>query len=224
MVASVAHELNNPLQTIKNCLFLIQQDIDKEAETQTYIDMALSESKRLSNLVSQLREVYRPGGSGVRHLISLNKLVNEVYSLLKEHLKQNHIRWEYSLVPEEIIVNANANQLKQVLLNICLNGLDAMQPNGGTLSLQLFSDSETTEIGLSIQDSGTGITADNLSHIFEPFFTTKETGSGLGLAICYDIIQSHGGRIEAKSQLDLGTTFTLWFPLVDQNTITIQEI
>lgn len=223
MVASVAHELNNPLQTIKNCLFLIQQDIEKEAQAQTYIDMAVSESKRLSNLVSQLREVYRPGGSGERRPISLNNLVNEVYYLLKEHLKQNHVVWKYSLGSEEIIVEANANQLKQVLLNICLNGLDAMQPDGGVLSVQLFVDSETTEIGLSIQDSGIGITPDNLSHIFEPFFTTKETGSGLGLAICYDIIQSHGGRIEAKSQLNVGTTFTLLFPRVASNTITIQE-
>lgn len=219
MVASVAHELNNPLQTIKNCLFLLQQDIDPETQTQTYIDMALSESKRLSNLVSQLREVYRPGGSGSQQPLSLNILVNEVFTLLKEHLKQNHVELKHSLGSEKTIINGNANQLKQVLLNICLNGLDAMQPDGGVLTVHLLTDSETAETGLSIQDSGIGISSENLTHIFEPFFTTKESGSGLGLAICYDIVQSHGGRIEAKSQVNSGTTFTLWFPTLSSDIV-----
>jgi signal transduction histidine kinase len=125
---------------------------------------------------------------------------------------------------EETIISANANQLKQVLLNICLNGLDAMQPDGGILSLHLFIDSETAETGLSIQDTGTGISSENLVHIFEPFFTTKETGSGLGLAICYDIIQSHGGRIEAKSQVNIGTTFTLWFPTLSSDIVANMDV
>ncbi len=223
MVASVAHELNNPLQTIKNCLFLIQQDVEQDGETQTYIDMALSESKRLSNLVLQLREVYRPGSSGSKQPVSLNKLVDEVQLLLNQHLMENNVMWEQSLEPKEIVVNANANQLKQVFLNICLNGLEAMQPDGGTLSVMLFMDTETAVTGLSIQDTGPGIPPDSLTHIFEPFFTTKETGSGLGLAICYDIIQSHGGRIEVKSKQNQGATFTMWLPVVSQETVARQE-
>jgi signal transduction histidine kinase len=215
--------LNNPIQTIKNCLFLTQFDVPEEAEGHAYIDMALSETNRLSNLVMQLREVYRPGGSGSRKPISLPQLVNEVFLILQPHLKDHHVSWQYLPSSEDFVVFANANQMKQVLLNICLNAIEAMQPDGGTITVDIFVDSDTSETALSIQDNGPGIPSDKIAHLFEPFFTTKESGTGLGLAICYDIIQSHGGRIEVKSMLNQGARFTVWLPSPVPEIVTIQE-
>ncbi len=223
MVASVAHELNNPLQTIKNCLFLTQQDVVEMAEANTYIDMALSETQRLSNLVLQLREVYRPGGIDPMQEISLNALVNEVQLLLQQHLKQNNIVWKQELGTQEQLVMGDANQLKQVLLNICLNGVEAMQPDGGALTIQLYRDLETAEISLALKDTGPGIPSDNLSHLFEPFFTTKDSGTGLGLAICYDIIQSHGGRIDVKSVVGQGSAFIIRLPSEASDVSFVEE-
>ncbi|MCB9419669.1 MAG: GAF domain-containing protein [Ardenticatenaceae bacterium] len=224
MVASVAHELNNPLQTIKNCLFLTQYDVPEGAEGNAYIEMALSETKRLSNLVMQLREVYRPGGSGSKKLVSLPQLVNEVYAVLQPHLKEHHVVWQNLSWSNDLVVMADANQIKQVLLNIGLNAIEAMQPDGGSITVDMFVDAETSEAAVSIQDDGPGIPADELSHLFEPFFTTKETGTGLGLAICYDIIQSHGGRIDVKSMVSQGAKFTIWLPSVVTDVVAIQDV
>jgi signal transduction histidine kinase len=96
-----------------------------------------------------------------------------------------------------------------------------MQPDGGSITIDMFLDSETAETALSIQDDGPGIPSEELSHLFEPFFTTKETGTGLGLAICYDIIQSHGGRIDVKSMLNQGAKFTIWLPSVTSDAVRI---
>jgi signal transduction histidine kinase len=108
-------------------------------------------------------------------------------------------------------------------LNICLNAIEAMQPDGGDLTVDMYMDSESDEIALSIQDDGPGIPSDELTHLFEPFFTTKETGTGLGLAICYDIVQSHGGRIDVKSKLNQGAKFIVWLPLAASELVSIQE-
>ena len=212
MVASVAHELNNPLQTIKNCLFLIQQDMERETPTQSYLDMALSETNRLTNLVLQLRDVYRQAGSDVQKPVSLPDIVSQVHLILQEHLKQNQIVCTMESAPEPLWVLGDSNQLKQVVINICLNAIDAMMPQGGTLTLSQISEDE--RVGLAIRDTGTGISPEDKEKLFEPFFTKKDTGTGLGLAICYDIVQKHGGSIEVQSKLGNGATFTIWLPLL----------
>jgi PAS domain S-box-containing protein len=210
MVASVAHELNNPLQTIKNCLFLVQQDIASEAPMQSYLEMALSETKRLTNLVLQLRDVYRQASSNVQKPVSLPDIVSQVHLILREHLKQNSIAYVFEPTAEPLWVLGDANQLKQVVINICLNAIDAMSATGGQLTIALVNHED--EVGLAIQDTGIGISGEDKEKLFEPFFTQKDNGTGLGLAICYDILQKHGGRIDVDSELGLGATFTIWLP------------
>lgn len=210
MVASVAHELNNPLQTIKNCLFLIQQDLGEETDTQAYLEMALSESNRLTNLVVQLRDVYRPASSDKPHQVSLSDIIGQVYLILRQHLKQNNINYLFTPADSPLWVLGDANQLKQVVINICLNAIDAMLPDGGTLSL--FPVMRQDKVGVAIQDTGIGIAETDKEKLFEPFFTTKDTGSGLGLAICYDIMQKYDGYIDVQSSPGKGSTFTVWLP------------
>jgi two-component system NtrC family sensor kinase len=105
-------------------------------------------------------------------------------------------------------------QIIEVVLNICTNAIDAMQPEGGTLSVNNIYSPEKNQVGVVISDTGPGIQPEILHHIFEPFTTTKESGLGLGLSICYGIVQKHGGQITVESRLGEGTSFTIWLPVV----------
>lgn len=226
MIASVAHEMNNPLQTIKNCLFISQRRVTEEHPISTYLEMASSETGRLSDLVVQLREVYRPRSSQDIAPFSVQKLIEETQAILQPHFQQNHVRWvvDTSSIPADFTTMGIANQLKQVLLNISLNAVDAMQPHGGELTLRILYDLETDRVGLQLQDTGPGLDAKVIPNLFEPFFTTKESGIGLGLAICYDIVQNHGGQITVENA-ELphhGAVFTIWLPCNGRNDPTNQ--
>jgi PAS domain S-box-containing protein len=213
MVASVAHEFNNPLQTIKNCLFLIQPSMAPSVEGYRFLNMATSEVERLSNLVTQLRAVYRPVASDQMQAVGLSQVLDQVHSLVTPHLTKNRVRWEYAEPPYPLIVSGIPDQLKQVFLNLSLNASDAMQVEGGTLTVSLVTAADGRQVGVAFRDTGPGIDPQDLPNLFDPFFTTKETGTGLGLAICYDIVQKHSGRIEVESQPGQGATFTVWLPL-----------
>jgi signal transduction histidine kinase len=213
MVASVAHEFNNPLQTIKNCLFLVQEGMMPAAEQRRFLIMAASEVERLSRLVAQLRAVYRPAAGDQMQAVELYKVVEQVRSLVAPHLSKNRVRWECAEPPCPLTVNGIADQLKQVFLNLSLNACEAMQAEGGALTVSLATTADGRQVGVTFRDTGPGIDPQALPDLFDLFFTTKETGMGLGLAICYDIVQKHSGRIEVESQPGQGATFTVWLPL-----------
>jgi signal transduction histidine kinase len=214
MVGSVTHEINNPLQTIKNCLFLIQQDTPSDSPSQEPLDMALSETQRLSNIVGQLRQLYRPQAVQLMRAQNLLDLVEEVHTLILPHLANSNVAWEPLAGLTNYTVDCVKDQMVEVLLNIFMNAIEAMQPDGGTISVNMVRSNDTSQVGVVISDSGPAIDADILPHIFEPFITTKEYGLGLGLPISYEIIQKHGGQITVESQIGHGTTFTIWLPLV----------
>ena len=118
--------------------------------------------------------------------------------------------------PETLLfINADEGQMQQAILALAANAVDAM-PDGGTLTFRSFR--EKHRVLIEIQDSGFGIPADDIPKIFEPFFTTKETGkgTGLGLAVCYGIITEHGGRLAVRSNVNVGTTFTIYLPIYNQ--------
>jgi two-component system, NtrC family, sensor kinase len=219
MVASVAHELNNPIQTIQNCLFLIQQDLPADPTEQNFIQMALSESRRMSNLVTQLREIYRPSKVEPLAPLDIGITVEEVHALLSPHLQHENVVWQTEKFTSPIMIAGIADQIKQVFLNICLNAVEAMQPDGGTLKIQVQVDESENLVGVSIKDTGPGISPENLNQVFEPFFTTKDYGTGLGLSICYDIIERHGGEIDLSSEPGQGADFTVWLPLLSEGPV-----
>ncbi|OGO62421.1 MAG: hypothetical protein A2029_06000 [Chloroflexi bacterium RBG_19FT_COMBO_47_9] len=213
MVGSVTHEINNPLQTIKNCLYLIRQDTGLESPNNEPLEMALSETQRLSNLVGQLRQLYRPQAIQTMHPHDLMDLINEVHTLIKPHLNYAHVAWDPAPGLEPCTVNCVKDQIIEVILNVCMNAIEAMQPSGGILSIGLEFSDEKEQVGVMLSDTGPGIQADVLPHIFEPFITTKRYGLGLGLSICYNIIQKHGGQITVVSEPGRGTWFTIWLPI-----------
>ena len=219
MVASVAHELNNPLQTIQNCLYLTQQDIPVSSPIQEYLDMAFSEIKRLSILVAQLRELYRPRSALVIQSKNICRILDEAHALLAPHLLHQQVLWQQSPCPSIPIVNCNEDQIKQVFINISMNAIEAMQPEGGCLSVQVTLSDDNRHVGVIFRDNGPGISPDILPVLFEPFTTTKPSGLGLGLSICYELVHRHHGMITVESQVDEGSVFTVWLPLAENQDI-----
>lgn len=217
MVASVAHELNNPLQTIKNCLFLIEQS-SVDPEGAEILDLGMSEVERLTGIVNRLREVYRPSSDEEYLPTALRPLLADLEMLLETHLRRNKVE----LVIEEndlgdTCVRGFADRLKQVFLNLSLNGIEAMQPDGGKLVIRLLENKKEKQIGIAFIDVGLGINPMDMTLIFDPFYTTKDAGMGLGLSICYDIVRDHSGSILVENNKDAGATFTVWLPLSDEN-------
>ena len=217
LLASITHEINNPLQTIKNCLYLTQMDTSPGTPAFDALAMATTETNRLSNLVAQLRELYRPPSQGQSRPVHLPALLGEVRALLAGYLEEKHVTWE--VVPrgtgffKNSVIEGVPDQLKQVFLNICLNAIDAMEPEGGKISISYIRPAEDDRLGICIRDTGPGLTQEVKDKLFEPFTTTKEKGLGLGLVICYDIMQKHNGSIEVESEPGEGATFTLWLPV-----------
>ncbi len=215
MVGSVAHELNNPLQTITNCFFLANQDLAPDSPIHAYLEMAQAETERLVNLVAQLRELYRMRPTGAPEPRRVDQLLQEVRSLLTPQLEHAHVQWQQPSELPEYAVPVIQDRLKQVLINLATNAIEAMQPQGGgKLTIAVKPSADGRQVGVSIRDTGPGIPPEHLSRVFEPFFTTKDHGLGLGLSICYEIMQQHGGQITAESHRGQGAVFTVWLPRV----------
>jgi PAS domain S-box-containing protein len=212
MVSSVAHELNNPLQTITNCLYLTAGELPPDSTIHQYLEMATAETQRLVSLVAQLRELYRPRtvASETHDLI---QLLRSVQVLMAAQLQAGHVQWQQPADLPDCAVQIISDRLKQVFINVVTNAVEAMQPAGGELHVDLVRSANGNQVGVRFKDTGPGIAPEHLSRLFEPFFTTKAHGLGLGLAICYEIAQQHGGQITAESQPGQGAVFTTWLPL-----------
>lgn len=212
IVASVAHELNNPMQAIQNALYLIQMDDGISRQAHEDVAAAIKEVERMSDLIARLKETYRPAIKEEFQIGSINQLVGEVQRLLTTHLRHNQVSFEF--LPDESLpdIPMIRDQIKQVILNVSLNSVEAM-PEGGKLIIRTRVDLGSESAVLSVSDTGPGINRKMLPYIFDPFITTKESGTGLGLAISYDIIRRHNGRIEVDSTPGTGTTFHIWLPL-----------
>jgi PAS domain S-box-containing protein len=212
LVASVAHELNNPLQAIQNALYLIQVEDSLSTQSQEDLLVALGETNRMSGLIARLRETYRPRGEADFIIASLNELVEEVHKLIATHLRHNSIEYSFVADPDLPDIPMIKDQIKQVILNLTINAIESM-PDGGTLNLWTENLAEYSLARLVVEDSGPGIEPEILPNIFEPFFTTKSKGTGLGLAVSYEIIQVHGGKISVEPNCESGCMFEILIPL-----------
>jgi two-component system NtrC family sensor kinase len=211
LVASVAHELNNPLQAIQNSLFLVEQEETLSDLGRQDLQVALGEVTRMSELVSRLRDVYRPTTNKEFRPGALNDMISAVHRVIATHLRHAGILYDFQPAPGLPAVHIIEDQIKQALLNLCLNAVEAM-PDGGRLQLTTARAPDGGVV-VSVTDTGIGINPDDLPNVFDPFFTTKSAGTGLGLAITYEIIKHHRGRIEVESTMRRGTTFRIWFPV-----------
>jgi signal transduction histidine kinase len=212
IVASVAHELNNPLQAIQNALYLIKLEESLSPQAREDLQTVLNETVRMSDLITRLRETYRPALREEFQVSSLNNLVVEVQKLLATHLRHHHIAFEFKPYKNLPPISMIRDQIKQVILNICLNAVEAME-QGGELRVATKASTDDNGIVISISDNGPSISPNVLPYIFDPFVTTKEGGTGLGLAITYDIVRRHNGHIDVETAPHGGATFHVWLPV-----------
>jgi signal transduction histidine kinase len=222
LAASLAHEINNPLQSIGMCLALIEESIGEREDAgdlRMDLGVAKSEVQRLSTLMQQLRDYYRPE-SASRQSTDVGQLLRNVLHLSSYQLNNANISVELGGDEDLPLIELNPNQLYQVLLNLVINAIDAM-PDGGTLKINTVWQKGTGDlppiIEIRIQDTGVGISAEDLPRIFEPFFSTKKSGTGLGLSISYEIINSFGGNIAVSSSPGSGTIFTVSLPVLSSS-------
>jgi len=211
LTSQIAHELNNPLYGIMNTLELLKTEIPADNKRRKILEMALSETIRLSDLLRKMLSFSKPDQEE-RHPVDINSVLDEILLLHEKQLKENDINTVATYAEGLELVKASKNQLRQVFLNMVANARDAM-PDGGTLSVVIQGD--TDKVYIEISDTGTGIREEHLDKIFDSFFTTKGEvkGVGLGLSVCYGFIQDHGGDIEVKSEVGVGTTFTISLPV-----------
>jgi two-component system NtrC family sensor kinase len=210
LAASLAHEINNPLQAIYNCLhMLLHFDLETE-DRQEYLQTATEEVERLSGIVTRTLDFARRPPQEMK-AADLNEIIAKVLTLANKYFQHCHIELEQELSLHLPPILATADELTQVLLNLILNAVDAM-PEGGTLRVTSWL-GEDKRVAVALSDTGRGIPPEYLQRIFEPFFSTKNNGTGLGLAISYSIVQRHGGEIKVESQVEEGTTFTVWLPV-----------
>jgi signal transduction histidine kinase len=215
LLASVSHELNNPLQAIQNALFLLRDEKGISTQGKQDLEIVLSEAERMSELIGRLRATYRATQMEDFQPAQINNIIEDVYALIATHLRHNEISFEFHPDSELPMIPVLTDQIRQVLLNLLMNAVEAMTTGGKlTVSTQLAG---SNEILLRISDTGPGIDPSILPNIFEPFVTDKERGTGLGLTITYDIILKHRGRIQAENNPQGGATFSVWLPVESRN-------
>ncbi|MCP4683694.1 MAG: PAS domain S-box protein [Desulfobacterales bacterium] len=211
LTSQIAHELNNPLYGIMNTLELLKTEIPKENKRRKILEMALSETVRLSEMLRKMLSFSKPDEEE-RQPTDVNTVIDEILLLYEKQLRENSIIIVSSFQEDLAPVHASRNQLRQIFLNIISNARDAM-PDGGTLGVETRLDN--TDIHIKISDTGIGIREENIARIFDAFFTTKGKvkGVGLGLSVCYGFIKDHGGDIMVESRRGSGTTFTIILPI-----------
>lgn len=211
LAASVAHEINTPLQSLQTALGLARKMTDA-GERDMFLTHAQEEIQRVARIVRQLLDLYRPG-SVASGSVDVNALVERLLLLINKRLKDQRVTATHNLTPDLPPVHGRVDELMQVLLNLMVNAIDAM-PDGGTLQVQTrMADQNHPALEIAITDSGFGIAPHLHKRIFEPFVTTREGGTGLGLTISAKIVSEHGGKITLASQMGRGSTFTVTLPL-----------
>jgi signal transduction histidine kinase/CheY-like chemotaxis protein len=212
LTASIAHEINNPLQAVQNCLHLATRGELTAKKQREYIDLANHELDRLMRTVQRMLDFYRPGSVEPQQ-VNVAVLIRRVIKLLSPQLTRRNIHIISRLSTNLPAILAVSSQLEQVFINLIINSYDAM-PEGGEIKISARRSEDMVEV--LVQDSGPGISGEYRSRIFEPFVSTKKGGTGLGLTVSYGIIAAHGGTLDLLSDHGPGACFRVAFPVKDE--------
>ena len=208
LTAGIAHEVNNPLGGMLNCVKTMSEDPDNIELHKRYLPLLDKGLRQIETTMKQLLNFGRTEPLNLR-LVDINQLVRQCIELLQYKLKNIDLSLDVTVSKH---YNLDIEALKQIIINIGLNAIQAM-PDGGKLSISAFENE--TSLHLIFKDTGTGIADENLPHIFDPFFTTKDVGegTGLGLAVTYSLVTKMGGSIDVQSTVDTGTTIEISLPI-----------
>ncbi|MEL3960342.1 ATP-binding protein [Lysinibacillus endophyticus] len=218
MAASIAHEIRNPMTSLKGFIELLK--INSTEDGYKYLNVMDSEIHRMEKILSEFLYLSKPKERSFEKL-SIAQIVDEVIELMLPHaVHHNVILRNHYHDNQSTLIFGNDNRLKQMLINLVKNAIEAM-PNGGQITITL--ENKDSYIQLSVKDEGAGITELEQSNLFKPFYTTKETGTGLGLALVKKVVEEHNGSISVESTVGMGTTFIINLPFCEQNLQTQDE-
>lgn len=218
LAATVAHELNNPLEGILTYAKLIGRRLKKLEvkspaieETINDIELIQRETGRSGNIVKNLL-LFSKRQVGEYALVPVQQIVQRAQQLMQHHFQISNVRFEAHLPPQDVLLMCDENQIEQALVALFVNAVEAM-PDGGSIYVEAHQVPTDGDVVLTVKDSGIGIPPDDLPHVFEPFYTTKKDvqGVGLGLSVVYGIVERHGGVITVDSAPGKGTAFTMKF-------------
>ena len=208
--SGIAHEIRNPLGSIKGSVEILESEIRPDNKKYEFVKIIKEEIARLNAIVESFLKFARPPKPSLQQT-SMNELIESILLLTNKQAQKGNIEILKKLDPDLAPALMDPNQIRQVIMNIILNGMESM-PEGGTLTIKSGNDNNRS-IVVEISDTGTGISNEGLDHIFDPFFTTKSQGTGLGLAISYQLVQNHGGMIQASKNEASGLTFRIELPM-----------
>jgi len=219
LAAGAAHEIRNPLTSIRSAIQYLSKDFTNDSAKLEMVNEIINEVERINKILQGLLSFARPSKLNVSE-INLESLINQVLILINSSIQKRRIDVQFEYFTDNTTIQGDPEQLKQVFLNIFLNAIDAMsenpedQPRTLIISIEKGMSVDVAKhiIVINIEDSGKGIEAGNFENIFNPFFTTKEEGTGLGLAISYGIIKSHEGEIEVTSEAGKGSCVRIKLP------------
>ncbi|MCE5322610.1 GAF domain-containing protein [bacterium] len=209
LAASIAHELRNPLSSIKGAAQFLQKEYEEEPAIVEFLGIIVDEVNGLNRLTTEFLDFARPMQLELKPAC-INDIVEKTLHLMSVHITDSNVVVKEDLAKSVPEIQADDSQLEQVLKNMIINSLQAM-PEGGMLTIE----TGVMPAGgafISVSDTGVGIAPDKVERIFQPFFTTKTKGTGLGLSVVHKIIENHGGRIEVTSKPNMGTTFKIVLP------------
>ena len=217
LAAGVAHEIGNPLNSLNIHLQLIQREarkIDgaKRAELQESVEVARAEVNRLDSIITQFLRAIRPTRPQLKPE-SINSIVEESVRFFTPEIKDRDIVVEQELRSDLPLLELDRDQMKQAFYNVIKNSFEAMKSRG---VLRIRTDMDASHVIVRFNDSGGGMSAENLSRVFEPYFTTKASGTGLGLLIVRRIVREHGGELGIESSEGKGLTLTIRLPYIDK--------
>jgi PAS domain S-box-containing protein len=212
LAASLAHEINNPLQAVIGCMDLAERAMVEGGDVERYMQVARHELRRAARVVAQLRDLHRQPKERVREPTDVNAVMERVLTVSTQQLQRGRVQLDWCGADELPALIATPDQLEQVFLNLVLNAIDAM-PRGGELQVRTARTWQPDGIAVRVADTGIGIAPDVLPQLFEPFHSTRIEGLGLGLYVSRNIVEGHGGHIDVVSEPGRGATFTVWLPL-----------
>jgi PAS domain S-box-containing protein len=211
LAASLAHEINNPLQSVIGCLGLAEETLAEGGDVSRYLQIGREELRRAASIVAQLRDLSRKPRPEEKEFTDVTDLLQQVLTLSRKQCEEGRVELQSKIATEVPLIAVVPDRMQQVFLNLVLNALDAM-PTGGRLEVSAARTNEPDGVCVSFADSGIGIDPDVLPYIFDAFYSTKAEGLGLGLFISRNIVEEHGGHLDVHSNVGEGTTFTVWLP------------